>query len=56
MDKNPLDKIENSDSVRYVVKNGVVYDGNTMNQIWPEELAATPFTFQAWSNPPVGKP
>jgi Tol biopolymer transport system component/imidazolonepropionase-like amidohydrolase len=56
MDKNPLDKIENSDSVRYVVKNGHIYDGNTMSQVWPVELTAAPFTFQTWGNGGMGKP
>lgn len=56
MDKNPLEKIENSDSIRYVVKNGTVYDGDTMKEVWPQEMAAEPFTFQSWSNASVGQP
>src|SRR5487761_2419118 len=29
LDKNPLDDIHNSTSIRYVVKNGEIFDGNT---------------------------
>ena len=47
MDKNPLEKIENSDSIRYVIKNGEVFDGNTMDQLWPVQRPCPKFTFQA---------
>jgi imidazolonepropionase-like amidohydrolase len=47
MDKNPLEKIENSNSVRYVVKNGEVFDGETMNQVWPVTKSRPAFIFQA---------
>jgi Tol biopolymer transport system component/imidazolonepropionase-like amidohydrolase len=33
MDKNPLENIRNSESIRYVMKNGRLYDGGTMNEI-----------------------
>jgi imidazolonepropionase-like amidohydrolase len=33
MDRNPLESIQNSDSIRYVVLNGRIYDANTMDQI-----------------------
>ncbi len=32
-DKNPLDNIRNSESIRYVMKNGRLYDGETMDEI-----------------------
>ncbi len=37
LDKNPLENIRNTNSVRYVMKNGEIYDGETLNMIWPEE-------------------
>jgi imidazolonepropionase-like amidohydrolase len=46
MDKNPLEKIENSNSVFYVVKNGEIFDGETMKQVWPVEKTRPRFTFQ----------
>jgi len=33
MDKNPLDDIRNSESIRYVMKNGRLYEGSTMDEI-----------------------
>lgn len=34
-DKNPLDNIRNTASIRFVMKNGELYDGNTMDVIYP---------------------
>ena len=46
MDKNPLDQIENSDSVSMTIANGVVYDANTMDQLWPREVQRGRFFFE----------
>jgi hypothetical protein len=35
LDQNPLTDIRNSNSVRYVMKNGRLYDGNTLDEVWP---------------------
>jgi hypothetical protein len=35
LDRNPLDNIRNTNSVRYVMKNGELYEGDTLNQVWP---------------------
>ena len=35
LDKNPLEDIKNTVSIKYVMKNGVLYDGNTLNKIYP---------------------
>lgn len=45
MDRNPLERIENSDSVSLTVMNGVVYDANTMDQLWPREAKRGKFYF-----------
>jgi dipeptidyl aminopeptidase/acylaminoacyl peptidase len=37
LDKNPLDDIRNTNTVKYVMKNGELYDGDTLDQIWPRE-------------------
>ena len=37
LDKNPLLDIRNTNSVRYVMKNGELYEGDTLDQIWPVE-------------------
>jgi hypothetical protein len=35
LDKNPLVDIHNTISIRYVMKNGELYDGATLDRIWP---------------------
>jgi Tol biopolymer transport system component/imidazolonepropionase-like amidohydrolase len=39
LDANPLDDIKNTNTIRYVMKNGRVYEGNTLNEIWPRQRA-----------------
>jgi imidazolonepropionase-like amidohydrolase/Tol biopolymer transport system component len=33
LDKNPIENIRNSESIRYVMKNGRLYDGATMDEV-----------------------
>lgn len=35
LDKNPLENIRNTNSVNYVMKNGRLYEGNTLNEVYP---------------------
>ena len=52
LDRDPLENIRNSNSVRWVMKNGRLYAGDTLDELWPRErrmiapygLAATPAT------------
>jgi len=37
LDENPLDDIKYSQSIRYVMKNGRLYEGDTLNELWPEQ-------------------
>ena len=45
LDRNPLDNIRNTNSIRYVMKNGELYEADTLNMIWP---AAKPLPKQFW--------
>jgi imidazolonepropionase-like amidohydrolase/Tol biopolymer transport system component len=36
MDKNPLDEIRNTESIRYVMANGVLYDTANMDEVYPQ--------------------
>ncbi|HVS64569.1 MAG TPA: amidohydrolase family protein [Thermoanaerobaculia bacterium] len=36
LDRNPLEDIRNTDSVRWVMKNGVLFEGETLDRIWPD--------------------
>jgi len=35
--KNPLDDIHNTTAIRYVMKNGELFDGDTLDEQWPEQ-------------------
>src|SRR5213078_4524891 len=35
LDANPLDDIHNTEKIRYVMKNGRLYEGDTLNEVWP---------------------
>ena len=37
LDANPLDDIKNTNTIKYVMKNGRVYEGNTLNEVWPRQ-------------------
>jgi imidazolonepropionase-like amidohydrolase len=37
LDGNPLDDIKNTNTVRFVMKNGRLYDGNTLAEVWPRQ-------------------
>lgn len=43
MDKNPLDNIRNTNSISHVMKNGRLYDGNTLDEVYPREKKAPDF-------------
>ena len=47
MDKNPLENIRNSNSVNMVIKNGVVYKADSLDEIHPEEKKATKFDWKS---------
>ena len=34
---NPLDDIRNTNTIRYVMKNGRLYEGDTLNEVWPRQ-------------------
>jgi hypothetical protein len=37
LDANPLEKIENTNTLRYVMANGRLYEAGTLNEIWPRD-------------------
>ncbi len=46
LDRNPLTDIHNSDSVKFTILNGRVYDSMTMNEIAPRTKNRRPFFFE----------
>lgn len=49
LDKNPLEDIRNSNSIQYVMKNGRLYEGATLNEIYPR---TRPLARQWWADGP----
>ena len=39
LNSDPIKDINNSDDIHSVMKNGVLYDGMTMNEIYPKKQA-----------------
>lgn len=37
LDRNPLENIRHTNTARWVMKNGELYDAATLNQVWPVE-------------------
>jgi imidazolonepropionase-like amidohydrolase len=50
LDKNPLDDIRNTMAIRYVMKNGELFDGNTLDEIWPQQKPLPPLWW--WNDRP----
>lgn len=52
LDDDPLRDIRNTNSIRYVMKNGELFEGDTLDQIWPEKR---PLQALSWwdDEPPV---
>jgi len=41
LDRNPLEDIHNTLAIRHVMKNGRLYDGNTLDEVWPRQRKFT---------------
>ena len=54
MDKNPLDNLRNTNTLTHVIKNGIVYDANTLDEVAPVAKKAEKFNWQ--TKRPVGIP
>jgi len=48
LNSNPLVNIRNTADIRYVVKGGVVYDDETLDELWPRQR---PYGPMYWQNP-----
>jgi len=51
LNANPLDDIRNTNAIQWVMKNGRLYEGDTLNEIWPRQKNAV-LTRQY--DPPMG--
>lgn len=47
LDRNPLENIRNTNTVRWVMKNGEFYEADTLTRVWPSRRELPPFWW--WS-------
>ena len=52
LDADPLKDIKNSTSIRYVMKGGELYDGDTLDMIWPRKEPLRRFKYVDFGPPP----
>lgn len=51
LNANPLENIRNSADIRYVIRNGRVYEGDTLNEVWPMQRTQSAPVW--WEAPPA---
>ena len=51
LDKNPLEEIRNTESVRYTMVNGRLYDAETIDEIAPRTRKREPFFWEDGTAP-----
>ncbi len=54
LEKNPLDNIRNTNTIDLVMKNGRLYNGDNLDEVYPEKRKAKPFEWHQAS--PAGVP
>ena len=47
LDANPLENIRNTNTIRYVMMNGRLFDGSTLDEMWPRQR---PAPTEMWRN------
>ena len=56
LEKNPLDNIRNTNTIIQVMKNGRLYDGNTLDEVYPREKKVNSFWWNWDKKKPSGLP
>jgi len=50
LDADPLQDIHNTTSIHYVMKNGEIFEGDTLNEVWPARKQLVPMYWQKSGN------
>ncbi len=56
LDKNPLEDIHYTNTIHWVMKNGELFEGDTLDQVWPEKKKLEPLYFWNFDKPKAGAP
>ncbi len=51
LNANPLVNIRNSNTILYVMKNGELFEGDTLNQLWPQAQPRPPLGYRVIAPP-----
>ena len=54
-DKNPLDNIQNSETISFVMANGVLYDTRNMDEVYPQARPREKFFWERYCQPETDK-
>jgi Tol biopolymer transport system component len=49
LDKNPLDDIRNTETIRWVMKNGRLYEGEDLTELWPRQRRLPHLWWSDWA-------
>ncbi|MEP6619565.1 MAG: amidohydrolase family protein, partial [bacterium] len=50
-DRNPLDDLRNTASIKYVMKNGRMYDATNLDEVYPRKVKGAPFPWNEDESP-----
>ena len=50
-DKNPLDNLQNTYGIKYVMKNGRLYDATNLDEVYPRQRKGAPFPWNEDESP-----
>jgi imidazolonepropionase-like amidohydrolase len=50
-DKNPLENLQNTLGIKYVMKNGRLYDATNLNEVYPRQVRGAPFPWNEDDSP-----
>ena len=52
LDENPLEDIKNTNTIKFVMKNGRMWDAGTMAEVWPRQKQIAHLWW--WNNANIG--
>jgi imidazolonepropionase-like amidohydrolase/Tol biopolymer transport system component len=50
-DRNPLDNLQNTTSLKFVMKNGRMYDASNLDEVYPRQVKGAPFPWNEDDSP-----
>ena len=50
-DRNPLDNLQNTTAIKYVMKNGRLYDATNLDEVYPRKVKGAPFPWNEDDSP-----